>query len=283
MPNLTKVPIDTHTQVVGVLGYPVRHSLSPRMHNTAFAHLQLNWVYLAFEVPPTLLEDAVRGMRALQIRGLNLTIPHKEHACALVDRLTEQAESIGAVNTLFWEGNHLVGDNTDAEGFWRALLEEGVNPEGSRVLVLGSGGSARAVVSRLTQGGATVVLTARNLARAQALAQTYSVEAVIEWSSHAIDSILPTVDGIVNCTPLGMQPHSDTMPPIALMHLPDHAWVCDLVYRPVETQLLHEARRRGLKTVSGIGMLVWQGALAFERWTGLPAPVSVMKQALVDP
>ncbi|MER3559651.1 MAG: shikimate dehydrogenase, partial [Armatimonadota bacterium] len=158
MLNQTNLPIDAHTQVVGVVGYPVRHSLSPRMHNAALAHLRLNWVYLAFEVGPNHLHDAVRGMRVLQFRGLNLTIPHKEPACAMVDRLTPQAQAIGAVNTLFWDSAYLTGDNTDAEGFLRALQEEAIDPAGQTVLVLGAGGSARAVVYALSQRGARVWL-----------------------------------------------------------------------------------------------------------------------------
>lgn len=274
------MPIDAHTQVVGVLGYPVRHSLSPVMHNAAFAALGFNWVYLAFEAPPERLADAIGGMRALGMRGLNLTIPHKEAACRLVDRLTPQAEAIGAVNTLFWDGDTLVGDNTDAEGFLRSLLEAGVEPRGQRVLVVGAGGSARAVVYALRQQGASVWVANRNLARAELLTQRYGAEGVLPLESAALTPELARFDGVVSCTPLGMQPNEATMPPLPLEQLPAHAWVCDLVYRPLETRLLREARAHELKTISGLGMLLWQGALAFERWTGVSAPVEVMERAL---
>lgn len=280
MPDLKSMPIDAHTQVVGVLGYPVRHSLSPTMHNAAFEALGLNWVYLAFEVPPERLAEAIAGMRALGIRGLNLTIPHKEAACSLVDRLTAQAEAIGAVNTLFWDGDTLVGDNTDSEGFLRSLLEAGVEPKGQRVLVLGAGGSARAVVYALRQRGASVWLANRNLQRAEQLAQRYDAEGVLSLDAAALAPQLTRFDGVVNCTPLGMHPNEETMPPLPVANLPAHAWVCDLVYRPLETRLLREAHAHGLKTVSGLGMLLWQGALAFERWTGTSAPVAVMARAL---
>lgn len=281
MLNQTNIPIDAHTQVVGVVGYPVRHSLSPRMHNAALAHLRLNWVYLAFEVAPNYLHDAIGGMRALKFRGLNLTIPHKEPACALVDRLSSQAQAIGAVNTLFWDGAYLIGDNTDAEGFLRALQKEAIDPAGQTVLVLGAGGSARAVVYALSQRGAQVWLANRHPERAHQLAQIYPVESVLEWEPQALRRILPKVDGVVNCTPLGMHPHPNRMPPVELEALSSHAWVCDLVYRPVETRLLQSARAHQLKAVSGLGMLVWQGALALERWTGMPAPIEVMKQAVL--
>lgn len=272
--------IDAHTQLVGVLGYPVRHSLSPAMHNAAFEALGLNWVYLAFEVAPHHLGAAIAGMRALDIRGLNLTIPHKEPACALVDRLTPSALAIGAVNTLYWEGNTLIGDNTDAEGFLKALSDEGIDPSGQTVLVLGAGGSARAVVYALRSRGCEVVLANRTLERAHRLAEAFGVTQVLPLESEALRPLMPSLLGVVNCTALGMEPHSDTIPPVPLEGLPSGAWVCDLVYRPLQTRLLEHAQALGLRIVSGLGMLVWQGALAFERWTGHPAPIKVMKRAL---
>ncbi len=272
--------IDADTQVVGVLGYPVRHSLSPAMHNAAFRHLRLNWVYLAFEVPPESLADALRGMRALGLRGLNLTIPHKESAIALVDALTPSAQAIGAVNTLFWDSGRLVGDNTDAEGFLRALRAAGCEPEGLHALVLGAGGSARAIVHALQSVGCRITLANRTLERAHALAQAFGLSEVLPLQRDALLKIVPTVQLIVNCTALGMEPDADTMPPVPIEALPADAWVCDLVYRPLHTRLLNSARRRGLRTIDGLGMLVHQGALAFERWTAQPAPVEVMEQAV---
>ncbi len=272
--------IDAHTQLVGVLGYPVRHSLSPRMHNRAFAHLGLNWVYLAFEVSPDALADAIAGMRGLGIQGLNLTIPHKEAVHTLVDQLTPTAQTIGAVNTVYWESGRLVGDNTDAEGFLRALEGEGVSPDGARVLVMGAGGSARAVIYALQSRGCEVLLANRTLERAQQLANAFGLKTVMPLDRAHLAPILAEVQGVVNCTALGMTPNADTMPDLPLEWLPGTAWVCDLVYRPLQTRLLRSAQARGLKTVSGLGMLVHQGALAFERWTGMPAPVAVMEQAV---
>ncbi|MFQ3610713.1 MAG: shikimate dehydrogenase, partial [Fimbriimonadales bacterium] len=248
--------IDSHTQLVGVLGYPVRHSLSPPMHNRAFAHLGLNWVYLAFEVLPESLSDAIAGMRGLGIRGLNLTIPHKEAVCALVDRLSSTAQAIGAVNTLYWDGNQLVGDNTDSEGFLRALAQEGVQPDGMRVLVVGAGGSARAIVHALQSRGCEVLLANRTPERAHQLAQAFGIETVVPLCAESLKAVLPGVQGVVNCTSLGMNPHSDTTPDVPLEHLPRSAWVCDLVYRPLQTRFLRTAQALGLKPVGGLGMLV---------------------------
>lgn len=270
---------DAETQLVGVLGYPVRHSLSPVMHNAAFRHLGLNWVYLAFEVPPPSLPDALRGMRALGIRGLNLTIPHKEAAVPLMDTLTPDAQAIGAVNTLYWHQGQLVGDNTDAAGFLRALQAAGWQP-GGQALVLGAGGSARAVVYALKKAGCRVAIANRTLARAQLLQQAFGTEQVLPLESQALRPLMPTVQLVVNCTSLGMEPASDAMPPVPLDALPRDAWVCDLVYRPVQTHLLQTAHQLGLRTVDGLGMLVHQGALAFEHWTGQPAPIEVMEQAI---
>lgn len=277
--------IDAQTQLTGVLGYPVRHSLSPVMHNAAFRHLGLNWVYLAFETPPEALADALRGMRALGIRGLNLTIPHKETALPLVDALTQAAQAIGAVNTLFWEAWRLVGENTDAEGFLHALKAEGCEPAHGHVLVLGAGGAARAVVYALTSIGCHITVANRTLARAQALSEKFGVEA-LPLQREALRPLLNRVQLVVNCTALGMGTYADTMPDVPLEALPAGAWVCDLVYHPRWTRLLQTAQQLGLHTIDGLGMLVYQGALAFERWTGVPAPVEVMRKALesaVDP
>ncbi|MDW8050892.1 MAG: shikimate dehydrogenase [Armatimonadota bacterium] len=270
--------IDSHTQLVGVLGYPVRHSLSPVMHNAAFRALELNWVYLAFEVAPEALPHAIAGMRALGIRGLNLTIPHKQAVIPLLDGLTEAAQQIGAVNTLFWDNGRLIGDNTDAEGFWRALREADIDPTGQTVLVLGAGGAARAVVYALRQHGCQVFIANRTHARAIELANAFGANATpLDKLAH----VLAQVAGIVNCTALGMEPEAHHAPPITWECVPPTAWVCDLVYRPLHTRFLQQAQARGLKAVDGLGMLVHQGALALERWTGRSAPIAVMREAVI--
>lgn len=271
--------IDANTHLAGVLGYPVRHSLSPAMHNAAFRALGLNWVYLAFEVAPNALSQAIVGVRGLGIRGLNLTIPHKEAVLPLIDGLTDAAQRIGAVNTLFWEAGRLIGDNTDAGGFLRALHEAGVEPSGQHVLVYGAGGAARAVIYALQQAGASITVANRTPERAGALAAAFGAQAV-PMTLEALRPLFPRVDGMVNCTTLGMTPNTGTTPPVEWDALPPTVWVCDLVYRPLQTRLLQEAHARGLKTVDGLGMLIHQGALALERWTGRDAPVPVMRAAI---
>lgn len=270
--------LDAYTQVAGVLGYPVRHSLSPAMHNAAFRALGLNWVYLAFEVSPDALPQAVAGMRGLRIQGLNVTIPHKEAVMPLLDALTDAARQIGAVNTLFWDGGRLVGDNTDAEGFLRALRAEGIEPVGQTVLILGAGGAARAVAYALHKQGCRLWVANRTLERAETLVRAFQAHA-LEMTHEAMRASMPSVQGIVNCTSLGMSPDTGSSPPIDWEALSSDAWVCDLVYRPLHTRFLQDAQSRGIRTIDGLGMLIHQGALAFERWTGRTAPVAVMRQA----
>ncbi|GIV09189.1 MAG: shikimate dehydrogenase (NADP(+)) [Fimbriimonadales bacterium] len=273
--------INAETRLAGVLGYPVRHSLSPAMHNAAFRALGLNWVYLAFEVPPDALPQAVAGMRGLRIQGLNLTIPHKEAVIPLLDALTDAAQRIRAVNTLFWEGGRLVGDNTDAEGFLQTLREAGIEPAGQTVLILGAGGAARAVAYALHQQGCALIIANRTPERATALAQAFQATP-IAMTPDTLRSLIPQLDGVVNCTSLGMSPDPDSSPPIDWDALPDTAWACDLVYRPLRTRFLQDAQKHGIRTIDGLGMLIHQGALAFERWTGQPAPLSVMREAAMQ-
>jgi len=270
--------LDAHTQLAGVLGYPVRHSLSPAMHNAAFRAAGLNWVYLAFEVPPESLPQAIAGMRGLRIQGLNLTIPHKEAVMPQLDALTDAAQQIGAVNTLFWDRGRLVGDNTDAEGFLRALQEGGVKPVRQNVLILGAGGAARAVAYALHKQECRLWIANRTPERAAALAQAFQATP-IAMTPDALRPLIPQLDGVVNCTALGMAPNTGISPPIDWEALPDTAWACDLVYRPLHTRFLQDAQKRGIQTIDGLGMLIHQGALAWERWTGQPAPVSVMRDA----
>lgn len=274
--------IDSHTQLTGVIGYPVKHSLSPAMQNAAFHAMKLNWVYLAFEVPPERLREAVSGMKGLGIRGLNATIPHKEALLPVLDDLTEAARQIGAVNTLFWDEGRLVGDNTDAEGFLCALRGAGFEPQNARALVVGAGGSARAVVYALKQAGAWIHLCNRSLDRAKQLGDRFGIDSVHALDPELLRPLLPAVDLVVNCTSLGMEPDTGSLPSIPLEALPAHAWVNDLVYRPLSTRFLQHAESLGLHVLGGLDMLLYQGGAAFTRWTGEPAPLATMRHALVS-
>ncbi|HIC89870.1 MAG TPA: shikimate dehydrogenase [Anaerolineae bacterium] len=279
--------IDGETKLVGLIGWPVAHSLSPTMHNAAFAALGLNWAYVPLPVSPDRVGEAVCGLRALGFRGANVTIPHKQAVISHLDELTPVALAIQAVNTILVRGDStLLGHNTDAEGFLRALTE--VVPlerlPGRQALVLGAGGGARAAVYALAQAGADVVILNRTVERARQLAQ--EMQAV--WPERQLTAgrfpeelaqVAPQADLIVNCTSVGMWPHEDRMPWDPEIPFHSRQVVYDLVYRPIVTKLLRQARAAGAMTVGGLGMLIHQGAAAFELWTGQVAPVAVMREA----
>lgn len=270
-------PIDATTAVTGILGWPVSHSLSPRMHNAAFAHLGLNWAYLAFPVEPGQVARAVSGLAATGCRGLNVTIPHKHEVIGACSSTSPAVDAIGAANTLVPDGaGGFAAHNTDAEGFMRAIDEAApLDLRGESVLLLGAGGAARAVVHAVTQRGARVIVANRTPSRAEGLGEA------IPFDDVSIRRALDECPLIVNSTSLGMG-HSDLPPELPLEGLgPEHV-VNDLVYRPGGTPWLTAAAERGARTVDGLGMLLHQGAVAFELWTETAAPVDVMRSALLS-
>lgn len=283
------IPISGKTHLVGLIGWPVGHSVSPAMHNAAFAYLGLDWRYVPFPVNPddaTGIGAAVHGLRALGLRGANVTVPHKQAVMPHLDRLTPAAQLIGAVNTITVDANgDLVGDNTDAPGFVADLHSHGVDADGLHVLVLGAGGSARAVVCGLaTAGAARVAILNRTIERAQALVDDLQpLYKHCHLSAHrlpeAIGALASPADLIVNCTSLGMTPNTETNPWDAQTPFRAGQVVYDLVYNPPVTRLLLAAAADGARPLGGLGMLIWQGALAFEQWTGQPAPVDAMRGA----
>ena len=278
------------TTLVGLIGWPVGHSRSPAMHNAAFAALGLDWCYVPLPVnpePASRVGDAVRGLRALGLAGANVTVPHKQAVIPYLDELSPAAQAIGAVTTIVVHPDgQLTGDNTDAPGFIADLRDHGIEPADRRALVLGAGGSARAVVYGLAEAGAaTVTIANRTVARANELiADLQPRLPACPLHSCALPDDLPTVaaraDIVINCTSLGMTPYVDGLP--WLPDLPFRAdQACyDLVYNPRDTRLMQQARAGGAHTVGGIGMLVWQGAVAFARWTGVTPPVDIMRQAI---
>jgi shikimate dehydrogenase len=278
------LPITGRTHLVGLLGWPVEHSISPPMHNAAFASLGMDWCYLPFAVAPEALADALRGARALGLRGLNATVPHKQALLALVDDLTPEARAIGAVNTLLF-GERLTGHNTDAAGFMRALREAGGEPRGCRALVLGAGGAARAVGYGLAAAGARLTLLNRTPERAVALAADLGAalpQARVDagpLTADALARLAPGVDLVVNTTSVGMWPESDATPWPAEVDYPAGALLLDLIYNPPETRLMASARSQGARADNGLKMLVHQGAEAFRLWTGVEPPVGVMLDA----
>lgn len=265
--------------IVGVMGYPVAHSLSPLLHNSAFAALGLDWVSVGLCVEPDGLRDAVAGIRALGVRGVSVTMPHKARVADLVDRLSDAAAALGAVNCIARDREALVGHNTDGEGFVASLRRGvGFEPGGRRCLVVGAGGAARAVVAALAAAGATdVAVIARKPAaarRAAALAGTAGRPAGM--------ADVPAAELVVDATPVGMTGTgtTDAAPVVdpALLHTGQV--VVDLVYDPETTPLLAAAAARGATTLGGLGMLVHQAAAQLELWTGLDAPVDKMWAAV---
>jgi shikimate dehydrogenase len=285
--------IDGRTQLVGLIGWPVEHSLSPTMHNAAFEALGLNWRYVPLPVQPQDVAAAVRGLAALGYRGANVTVPHKRAVMTTLDTVTPEARTLGAVNTIVFgavpEGSGGIhGCNTDADGFALALRASGFEAEaGKRVVVVGAGGAARAVVSSLLQQGISqIVVLNRTVERAQALvsdlgcrmsgahrlqAMQLADEALIEHSQSA--------DLLVNTTTVGMWPETEKSIWPHGAPVPRNVLVFDLVYTPLETALLKQARDAGAHAVGGLGMLVHQGALSCEIWTGVPAPLEIMRGA----
>lgn len=257
-----------------MIGDPVRHSLSPALHNAAFEALGLDWVYLAFEVPAGSAAAAVEGMRAFGIDGLNVTMPHKADVAAAVDALSPVAERLGAVNTVVRRGGVLVGESTDGAGFIDALrADEGFDPAGKRCLVVGAGGAARAVVLALAEAGAaTVIVTGRTPERVAAAAELAGERGRVGEAVEAGDA-----DLVVNATPVGMG--DDGGLPVDPSLLGTGQVVADLVYHPLNTPLLAAARARGTVTVNGLGMLIHQAAHAFRLWTGEEPPLEVMSAA----
>jgi len=265
--------IDGKTHVYGILGQPVAHSLSPAMHNAAFRELGLNAVYVAF--PVTDLVQAVAGLRGLDIRGASITIPFKEDIIALLDEIDAEAARMGAVNTVVNRDGRLVGSNTDWQGALQAL-EEKTEIAGKRFLILGAGGASRAIAFAIQEQGGQVAVTDLDMAKALALSRKLWVEVVApdyleEYSAQVL----------INATPVGMEPQTDNIP-IDPDFLSRYQVVMDIVYRPLETRLLQEARSRGCQVIDGLRMLIHQGAAQFELWTGQPAPVEVMARAAYD-
>jgi shikimate dehydrogenase len=271
------------TRVAGVIGDPVRHSLSPVLHNAAFRALGLDWAFLAFPVAAGQAAPALLGMRALSIDGLSVTMPHKTEVAALVDRLTPLAARLGAVNTVAWEGTELVGHNTDGPGFLDSLrVDHGFDPAGRRCAVIGAGGAGRAVVAALAEAGASeVVVVNRSPGRAAEAAALAPGVARVGPAEEVAGAEL-----MVNATPVGMGGAGGAQGEGAAGALPVDPEllqagqvVVDIVYHPPVTALLREARARGASTVGGLGMLVHQAAHAFRLWTGEKPPLEAMSAA----
>jgi len=283
------VKIKGTTKICGLFGCPVEHSFSPAMHNAAFSSLGLDYVYVPFSVPPAELAQAVRAVRALNLAGVNVTVPHKEKVIPFLDELTPEAESTGAVNTIVNVKGKLVGYNTDGAGLLKALeIEAGFLPAGKNALVLGAGGAARAVSAALALAGAREIkIAGRTYGKAAQLAReiagrTPAKAEAVPWSEQKLGEEIESVHLIVQATPVGMYPGEDQCPLFPFERLGGDHLVCDLIYNPPRTIFLERALAAGARVMNGLGMLLYQGVLAFALWTGKNAPVEIMRRALEE-
>lgn len=277
--------INAHTQLCGLLGNPVEHSLSPAIHNAAFEKLGLNFVYLAFKVED--LPSAVKGLRALgNLRGFSVTIPHKVAIIPLLDEVEPTAKNIGAVNTIVIERGRLIGSNTDASGALRALTEAGAALRGENVVMLGSGGAARAIAFALATGTGIAKLTLLGIDEKErtGLAKDLKARTSLQLADGTItdDALRRAIEEskvLLHCTPLGMHPNvRESCVPASL--LKPHLTVMDIVYNPLETKLLADARTAGCRTIRGLEMFLNQAVGQFELWTKQKAPADVMRRVL---
>ncbi len=265
--------------LLSLFGHPLSHSVSPAMHNAALAELGLDgWQYMPVPVPPEGLAEAVGRLRGDEYAGANVTVPHKQAVVPLLDGVIPVAHAIGAVNTIVKQAGRLLGHNTDAAGLLADLYTYAVHVSRRPVLILGAGGSARAAVAAMAGVGAQVRVVARRPEQAEALRSVAALEA-FEWSPLGLLAACDNVALIINTTPLGMTPNTDASPWLAGTPFPPDAFVYDLVYNPPDTLLVRQARAEGLRAATGLGMLVEQGALALELWTGRKAPRATMRQA----
>ena len=276
-------PISGKTRVCGIIGDPIEHTISPAMQNAAFQKVGADYIYVPFPVKKGELGKAIQGMRALNIRGLNVTIPHKIAVIPFLDEIDSLAEKIGAVNTIVNEDGNLKGYNTDASGFLRALLAEKIKPEGKNICLLGAGGAARAIAFILADRGANLTILNRHPGQAVEMAERIfkffrRESKALELTRENLKISLETADILVNTTSVGMTPNLEETP-VPVTYLKRRQVVFDIIYNPLKTRLLAGAEKRGAKTISGVEMLVWQGAAAFELWTGVKAPVEIMREA----
>ncbi len=262
------------------MGSPIAHSASPAMHNAAFAALGLDWRYLAFEVAPENLRAAIEGAKAMGFAGLNLTVPHKLLAVDMVDVLDESAKVWGAVNTIRFDGKIATGFNTDADGLANSLREDlKLELRGAKALLLGAGGAGRTAALKLASENVAELFLVN---RTQSKAEEIAIEIKKQFPSVKVAVGFPTanVDLILNATSLGLKTEDASPLDEKLFSLKQTRAVYDMIYRPAETPLLKAARDAGCQTANGLGMLLHQGAKAFEIWTGKPAPLDVMRRAL---
>lgn len=263
------------TKVLGIFGFPVEHTLSPAMHNSAFKALGLDMCYLPFKVSPENLPHAVNAIKALNILGVNTTIPHKERVIPLLDEIDSEASFIGAVNTIVNSNGRLKGYNTDGRGFIHSLMEEGVSINNKEIFIIGAGGASRAIGYYLSEKAKRVSIYDIDQGKLESLVSDLNTIRKNVFISNDTKEI-KGFDIVINATPLGLKPEDPL--PVDADIITSGMTICDLIYK--KTELLKIANAKGAKTIDGSGMLLWQGVLAFELWTGLKPPVDIMRKAL---
>jgi len=278
--------IDGNTRLVGIIGHPLGHTLSPTIHNAAFDYMGLNWFYVPLLVQPGSLPAAIDGIRALGLAGVNVTMPFKTEVLPLLDEVAMFAESVGAINTILLDKGKLIGYNTDGRGFYTALVRDlGFEVKGRKILVLGAGGASRSVtVSLALAGCASIIIVNRSPEHSEQLADIIhrsapEVDVTLFSPDDDYDLVVADSDVIINATPLTTFSGSALRIPVAMLN--KNQLVCDLNYSLYQPPLLQEAEARGAQVMDGKGMLLYQAAAAFEIWTGLEAPVEVMRVALI--
>lgn len=278
------------TKVLAVIGHPVGHSLSPVFQNAGIRACGLDYVYTAMPVEENRLQEAVQGMKALGIAGMNVTIPHKQAVMEYLDDIDEDARMLGAVNTIVSKDGKLSGCNTDVKGFLGGMQEQGFSPRGKHCVVLGAGGAARAIIwGLIKEQAASIVLGVRNVEKAQQVVEYFAGKiqssvslSAFDWSDEGFAEKLEGAQLIVNTTPLGMYPKTDAMPPIAWSRVSPGTFAYDIIYTPAETMFLKTAALHGCQGLNGEAMLVGQGAESFFLWTGVRPDKEIMIQALRD-
>ncbi|MEM7347842.1 MAG: shikimate dehydrogenase [Chloroflexota bacterium] len=278
--------MNNSTKLAGVIGWPVNESLNPIMYNAAFAALGLNWAYLPLPVQPHQLEQALKGLAVLQFVGVNVEAPHQQAVIRYMDDLSDAARITGTVNTIHIRNRKFYGDNTDTIAFLKAMQEAGYDPQGLRIAVLGAGGAARAAVFSLAQAKAKHITVFNRTSKRAAflvddLAEAFPTVslAFAPLTKEALIELPSNVDMVINTTSVGMNPKSNACPWPDEVSIPTNTTFYDLVYNPLDTQFLGQARAAGQKTINGLDMFVYQGAFAFDQWTGQEAPVEIMRQA----
>lgn len=277
--------ITAKTKILGIFGYPTGHTISPAMHNAVIKALRLDMVYLPFEVKPSELREAIKCIKSIGMIGVNITIPHKEAVIKFIDDVSEEARHIGAVNTIVNKDGRLIGHNTDGYGYITSLKEEcNFNPKGKNIAILGAGGAARGILVALSvKKPKTIVIANRTLARAISLIKAFKGKfpetkfKAVDLNKDILKKYFKEIELLVNTTSVGMKKNETVEIPLEL--LPKTAVVSDIVYNPLETLLLKKAKKLGLTTHSGLGMLVHQGVKSFKLWTGMDAPIEVMRKA----